>query len=592
MQHQTNRNERHQRIQYVTVVLSVLIVILIIRLGWIQTFFVRSIVPNGNRTVREQAVIQRQEGIVVDTGRGDFTDRSGRSITGTWVRVPVLFPGGPVKQDGRLRQLARILNTDPAELLRRWKGLGSPLIWKDSSGKPLELTDQEAAYIARFAPGAAEALPYRRRYERAQNGMQWLGFLYERPEDSYRTSSGAAGLEKTLQPLLKGEGETFISHLVDAERHTLPDTGLHMNKPSNSYYPLQVQTTIDLALQRKIESLTEHSLMKEGAVVVLDAGNADVLAMVSRPFYDPRHVNPQGSDWSNRAVKAVVPGSIFKIVTAAAALEAGAAKEGETFHCHGDYGAYGLACWKEKGHGTLSLEQGFAESCNTVFAKLAERLSSRQLVQMAEALGLGRQVGWEGVNLAGMKQFRLFDGEEAGRVFDSRTQAEDTGARVQTAIGQRDVRMTPLQAANLVVTLLHNGEVRSPRLVRRIQYANGGTLLELPAHALPAATGKIHPHTAHTLLHWMEKVVQEGTGKGLASAKWKLAGKSGTAQTGQAGRAVNNQWFIGYGPVEKPRYAVAVLVQNAPANTPNQATKLFGQVMDFLASSEEGVSSS
>ncbi|MFB5678705.1 peptidoglycan D,D-transpeptidase FtsI family protein [Paenibacillus terreus] len=592
MQNQTNRIERHQRIQYVTAILSILIVILILRLGWIQTVFGRSTVPNGSRTVREQAVIQRQEGIVVDAGRGDFTDRFGHSITGTWVRVPVLFPGGPVKQDDSLKQLARILHTDAAELLHRWRGLGSPLIWKDSSGSPLELSEREAAYVARLAPGAIEALPYRRRYNRTANGMQWLGFLYERPEDSYHTESGAAGLEKMLQPLLKGEGETVISHLVDAQRHTLPDTGLRMSKPANSYYPLQVQTTIDLALQRKIEDLTEHSPMKEGAVVVLDAGNADVLAMVSRPFYDPQHVNPQDSEWSNRAVKAAVPGSIFKIVTAAAALEAGAAKEGETFHCRGEYGAYGLACWKEEGHGTLSLEQGFAESCNTVFAKLAERLSTRQLTQMAEALGLGQQIGWQSENLAGMKQLRLFDGEEAGRIFDSRIKAEDTGARVQTAIGQRDVRMTPLQAANLVVTLLHNGEVRSPRLVRRIQYANGGTLLELPAHALPAAKGTIHPHTAHTLLHWMEKVVQEGTGKGLASAKWRLAGKSGTAQTGQAGRAVNHQWFIGYGPVENPRYAVAVLVQNVPADTPNQATKLFGQVMDLLASSEGGVSSS
>ncbi|MDP4095233.1 penicillin-binding transpeptidase domain-containing protein [Paenibacillus sp. P96] len=569
--------------------ISFLIAVLIIRLGWLQIAAGRSIVPNGSRTVREQSVVQRQEGVVVDTGRGHFTDRSGHSITGAWVQVPVLFPGGPAKQDDRVGRLARVLHTDASELLRRWKSLGSPVVWKDSHGTPVELTDQEAAHISRLAPGAAEVVPYRRRYDKSVNGMQWLGFLYERPGNSL---SGAAGLEKTLEPLLKGEGATFISHLVDAERHTLPDTGLRISTPSNHHYPLQVQTTIDLALQRKIENLTAHSPMKEGAVVVLDAGNADVLAMISRPFYDPYHVNPEGSDWSNRAVKAAVPGSIFKIVTAAAALETGAARKGETFHCRGEYGAYGLACWKEEGHGRLNLEQGFAESCNTVFAKLAERLTSSQLAQMAEALGLGREVGWAGKDLAGMKQLRLFDGEEAGRIFDSRTKAEDTGARVQTAIGQRDVKVTPLQAANLIVSLLHNGEVRSPRLVRRIQYADGGTLLELPAHALPASKGRISPHTARTILYWMEKVVQEGTGKGLASAKWKLAGKSGTAQTGQAGRAVNNQWFIGYGPVEQPRYAVAVLVQNVPANSSNQATALFGQVMDLLASSEGGASPS
>ncbi|MNW68406.1 Penicillin-binding protein 4B [compost metagenome] len=83
----------------------------------------------------------------------------------------------------------------------------------------------------------------------------------------------------------------------------------------------------------------------------------------------------------------------------------------------------------------------------------------------------------------------------------------------------------------------------------------------------------------------MEQVVTHGTGVSLRNKTWKLAGKSGTAQALKNGHPINHQWFIGYGPVERPRYAVAVLVQNASAHAANQATVLFGQVMDLLAQS-------
>jgi cell division protein FtsI/penicillin-binding protein 2 len=328
--------------------------------------------------------------------------------------------------------------------------------------------------------------------------------------------------------------------------------------------------------------------LAEGAVVVLDAGNADVLAMVSRPFYNPGHVDPQKkTDWSNRALKAITPGSIFKLVTAAAALESGVVQPQEQFHCHGTYGKYGLACWKKEGHGTLNLEEGLAVSCNSVFAHLGERLNPEQIQATASALGLGRTVGWQERNLAGLPQFRPLDHEEKGAVFGPHTNASDPGVRVQTAIGQRDVLVTPLQAANLIVTLLHDGQVHAPRVVKRISYADGSTLLELPTHAAPSPEGSrlIHTSTARTLREAMEKVVTQGTGASLRNKSWNLAGKSGTAQALKNGHPINHQWFIGYGPIERPRYAVAVLVQNASTHSANQATALFGQVMDLLAQS-------
>ncbi|MNC44152.1 Penicillin-binding protein 4B [compost metagenome] len=156
---------------------------------------------------------------------------------------------------------------------------------------------------------------------------------------------------------------------------------------------------------------------------------------------------------------------------------------------------------------------------------------------------------------------------------------------MQTAIGQRDVTVTPLQAANLVVTLLHGGEVRAPRILQRVAFKNGQTLQNLPGHLAPASAGAISGSTSKLLLSWMRLVVTEGTGKRLQNTKWPLAGKSGTAQTMVKGLPRNNQWFIGYGPVDHPRYAVSVAVENVAPGSTHSATKLFGQIFDLLSES-------
>ncbi|WDZ63491.1 penicillin-binding transpeptidase domain-containing protein [Paenibacillus polymyxa] len=579
---------RKRRIAYMALGVMALLLILLFRLAWLQGTAGIHMSVYGGHSLKEMSARQRQEGISIDSGRGQFTDRHGQPLTGGVVWAPVLFPDVDGKAALHGEELAELLHTNKKQLLTRWKGLQSPLIWRDGRGEPVQINPNEAGELLKLAPSLIELVPYTKRYRDLPNGRQWLGFLYERADRASELPMGAAGLERTLEPLLSGVGETFVSRFVDAQRRPLTHVPLRVSAPSNGHYPLQVQTTIDLPIQEQIEKLTESSHLTEGAVVVLDAGNADVLAMVSRPFYNPGHVDPQKkTDWSNRALKAITPGSIFKLVTAAAALESGVVQPQEQFHCHGTYGKYGLGCWKKEGHGTLNLEEGLAVSCNSVFAHLGERLNPEQIQATASALGLSRIVGWQERNLAGLPQFRPLDHEEKGAVFGSRTNASDPGVRVQTAIGQRDVLVTPLQAANLIVTLLHDGQVHAPRLVKRISYADGNTLLELPAHAAPSPEGSrlIHTSTARTLREAMEKVVAQGTGVSLRNKSWNLAGKSGTAQALKNGQPINHQWFIGYGPIERPHYAVAVLVQNASTHSANQATALFGQVMDLLAQS-------
>lgn len=591
--------------------MTTLFVLLAVRLFWIQSTAGRPAAASGGRSMLQMSVVQRERGIVLDSGRGHFYDRRGLPITGNIKPVLVLFP---LRAEARgepeaVGALSAVLRTSPEELKRRWDALKAPYIWQAADGKdPLALSQDEIEAIGRLPLNGIRVLPYQTRYPNDFPAKQWLGFVAQNPDRLRReyalgldphhmpisTSVGAAGLERTFDDFLRGVGSTTVTYFVDAAKRPMFGLDTRMTAPDNPYYPLQIVTTIDLRLQNEIEAYADRVGMREGAIVVQDARNGDVAAMVSRPAFDPRHIDLNEGNWSNRALKAMVPGSIFKTVMAAAALETGAASERERFECRGEYGKYGFSCWKKEGHGVLTLQEAYAHSCNIAFGALGERLAPQQIERYASMLGLGRQIGWEANRFMDRAPFRQWDAEESGRIFlpvwarmapgkTRRPGPEDGGVRVQTAVGQRDTLVTPLQASNLIVTLLHRGQVPAPRIVKEIRYANGQLMAEFAPHRSPSPYGAIRPQTADRLLRWMNDVVRSGTGKSLRNAKWSVAGKSGTAQVREHGAPRNNHWFIGYGPTEAPRYSAAVVVQNQPEGIANQAAIVFRGVMDIAA---------
>ncbi|WP_426448564.1 peptidoglycan D,D-transpeptidase FtsI family protein [Paenibacillus sp. S-38] len=598
---------RKNRIFIVLSGITAVLVLWNIRLFWIQAAAVHSFAGLGI-DLTENSVIQRAEGIVLDSGRGDFLDRRLEPLTGRELQVLALFPvnkqaleSGP--EADRYTEAARILGVPQNEWKSLILGLKIPWLWRREE-RPAALSPAEARRLEALGLPGLRVLPYKERYTENQPAAQVIGFIGQNPEritkqftDQFHKGElqltskiGGAGLEKTFEPWLQGLGPTSVSLFTDGEKRALPGLDARRIAPDNPNYPLQVVTTLDGRIQREIEARMERLHIREGAVVVLDTEHGDTVAAASRPAFDPEHVDLSGGAWSSRAVKAAVPGSVFKTVTAAAALETKAVRPGETFECTGELGRFGLSCWKEGGHGRLTLEEAYAQSCNVAFAKIAERLGGEQLERYARKLGVTGTVGWSG-DVHGHPHLHQWDGEEGGTVYADPAEAKDAGAVAQTSIGQRDVRMTPLAAANLVVTLLHGGEVRSPRLVDSIRFRSGRPyeifgpqLRGLAQDAGVQTEGGIRPATAKVLLKWMQGVVSRGTGQPLQQAKWPLAGKSGTAQiTLRNGQPGENHWFVGYGPAGKPRYAVAVLVGQLPEGQKNTSLTLFREVMDVLA---------
>lgn len=568
------------------------------RLLWIQVVDTHSYTEH-KVDLLINSVAQRERGLVLDSGRGQFYDRSLQQLTGATLNSLVIFPlreefAGTAQQH---KELAHILNVSEVEWNRYRSHLSGPQLWTDANAeRPIPLSRQQVKAIESLHLPGLRIMPYMLRYSDDYTARHVIGYIGENPqrvrelygtkldEGEYAITKqiGASGLEKTLDQFLQGAGKTSVSFFTDANKKPLAGLDVRVAAPTNPYYPLNVITTLDITIQQKIEALLDRNGLKQAAVVVLDASNADVIAMASRPQFDPYHVDPQNENWNNKAIQAVTPGSIFKTVVAAAALEEGVVEPEEKFMCSGELGKYGFSCWKKGGHGSITFGQAYAESCNITFAQVMERLSSDQLSAYAEKLGLLQRVGWSSESGDGNK-FHQLDREQAGQLFSEATDQNDDGVRVQTSIGQRDVQVTPLQAANLIVTLLHNGEVKSPRIVKEIDYHNGLEMTSFSEHTLIPSAAGISGSTAKKLQQFMEEVVDTGTGTYLQKSAWKLAGKSGTAETkGQ----LENQWFIGYGPVESPRYAVSVMVQNVPANRRQISLHLFYEVMEIVEKSE------
>ncbi|WP_373231748.1 peptidoglycan D,D-transpeptidase FtsI family protein [Cohnella sp.] len=574
------------------------------RLAWLQLGFGGAHTMSGS--LIQSAVLQRSDGLLLDTGRGQIRDRNGRLITGVSVQSLAAFPDDGMMR-GRKEDVERLASSlgVKAEELDSWlTELREPEVWKEAhSTRALHLSDEQIGIAESAKLLGVAVLPFRNRYPADFTPIHAIGYVSQHPERVRKiyekqisshhmdvtNTIGGSGLEKSMDRLIQGIAPTTVIQITDATRRPLEGLGLRMAAPVNPHFPLQVTTTLDLDFQHVVEKAMNKYGISKGAAVVLDTQNADIMAMVSLPRLNPYHIGAENTDERNRALIAAPPGSIFKTVTLAAALESGVTTWDEVFHCDGHYGKYGLKCWREEGHGALTLEEAFAESCNVVFAELAERMDPAWIQITGERLGLGRLVGWSTERFTDGKPLRLLGEEQAGSIFLDRTSAQDGGVRTGTGIGQRDVRVTPLQAANMIVSILHNGKVYAPRLVKNIRYADGGLMTSLSVQGAESNYGQIKPRTAALLRKGMQAVVHKGTAsKALEGTAWPLAGKSGTAELAGKQKARNDQWFIGYGPAKgQPRYAIAVLIEDQPAGLRNRAASVFGEIMDGLYQLEQ-----
>lgn len=584
-----------------TVVLAILLftmfAALIVRLLHIQVWEPEAF-GTGHVDLLTQANEQQTQVFLADSGRGTIYDRRGAALTGERDYHIIVFPlARPID---RLTELSAILGWTEEALQGALREIDQPQFLKDTkTGRPIAVSEAQARAIQDLnIPGVHALYSEGDRYAPNRLAHHLLGTIRFNTEAKQGIESGegvstgavgSRGLEKSFDPFLRVSGVNRVTYAVDGAGKPLSgdQTEWENTLALGSESPKSLVTSVDAQIQQIVEQALDQSSsaaplsrrgVSDGAAVVLDIASGDVLAMASRP-----HEGEKGEDGlpgeANRALLAMEPGSIFKTVIAVAALDQGIVRREDEFFCDGKLHAYNLPCWTlgEGGHGHLTFADAYAESCNVVFGELAVQLGGDTIAEYADKLGIGHKIGWEG-QVYHDQQFAQLPEEEAGQLFHDKRDRHDRYALAQTGIGQRDVRVTPLQAANMVVSLFHPGKLHHPRVVSEIQYDNGDPYFTFEPQ-VQQTDNPIKSDTLQTVRQLMIEVVQSGTASPLSDAEWKLGGKTGTAQVAKTGK--EHKWMIGFGPLDKPQYAVAVVSRYSEGGEAHLDT--FQAIMDGLA---------
>lgn len=363
---------------------------------------------------------------------------------------------------------------------------------------------------------------------------------------------GQTGLERSQNDYLAGTAD-------EVELFALVDTIMGREKRG-----ADLKLTIVPEVQRTaLEQL--RSIGKSGAVVVLDVHTGAVVAMVSAPSYDPNLLeanwdqlsNDPAAPLFNRATQgATTPGSAFKLITTAAALDTGTFKPTSTFDDKtGTIDIYGntIHNYRTLPFGEHDLADAFAQSINTTFAQVGGKLGQDTLVEYMKKFGLYErpplQLPEDEVAISGRY--------EGGQLADP-GQALDPVQVAWMAIGQENMQVTPLQMAMIAQAIGNGGEMMVPYLVDSVSDYNGTIIKQADPKVWQTP---IDSGTAEEMTAMMIKTVNEGTGKKAKTDAVQIAAKTGTAEVDGRGP---NAWFVGFAPADSPRYAIAVLVEDAP----------------------------
>ncbi len=345
--------------------------------------------------------------------------------------------------------------------------------------------------------------------------------------------------------------------------------------------------TLDLKLQQEVDRLMtgtpENRIV--GSAVVMDVHTGEILAMVSKPDFNPNlfAAGISRNQWKklhsdpfhplqNRAINGVYPpASIYKVISAYAGLEEGLITADTKFNCPGYYKVgkrSRFRCWKRSGHGELNVTEALMHSCDVFFYNLGHQLGVDTLARYARIMGFGEHTR---VNLMGERPGLVPTTEWKENMYKIPWQPGDT---IAASIGQGYNLVTPLQQARLVSLVANGGQLFKPYIIRQTQDKGNRVVQRMK----PELVRQLQPktHAWEILENALKDVVnhKEGTGRGARSKKVVIAGKTGTAQV-VALKALkkyeeedipfefrDHSWFAGYAPFEKPKIAVAVIIEH------------------------------
>lgn len=362
-------------------------------------------------------------------------------------------------------------------------------------------------------------------------------------------NNGLEGIEYQYDSLLAGVQGSFTVE-VDAVGEPLPQS-------QKSYIPpvqgknlvLTIDEVIQFIAERELDKAIQTSQAAGGIVIAMDPKTGEILAMAMRPTYDPNQYDKYPD--ANRKIKAIVdsfpPGSTFKPITAAAALETGAVSFQDTFFCGGStrVGSEPLNCWLPEGHGSETFSEVIQNSCNVGFIQIGLRTGVENFYKYVDLFGATSPTGID------------LPGESAG-IIVPKEECKPIDLAVMS-YGQT-LQMTPVQIIRAACIIANGGYSVTPHLLREVTDSQGNVV---ETYKAPPQRQVISPKTSEELRLAMEQVVANGTGKLAYVPGYRLAGKTGTSNKVIDGKIAQGRYiasFVGFAPANDPKIALLVMI--------------------------------
>lgn len=536
-----------KRVLTLLVLLIFLFGVLVCRIAYLTTARSAELTSRGVRQwTREGTVYAR---------RGNILDTNGQTLVMSATAYIVSVEPGKVQDvQAFARAISPILGLSEEKVAEKasQRGKSSVTLKRQVSRETADQLRQLKQSKDAETAAAASALLFdedvRRVYLRGAFLTQTLGLVNV-------DGVGQSGLEQQYETLLRGEaGRSMRS--VDGKARPIYDSGnLYIEPQDGSTIRLTIDATIQEIVEKAMRECYEVNKAQAVHALVLDVYTGAVLAMCSKPDYDPNEPPREQLDALQSLMRirlisdSYEPGSTFKILTAAAALDSGVTTPEDGFYCSGKIKVDGdtIKCWGSP-HKAETMAQALQNSCNPVFVELALRMGTQRFYQYLHAFGLGSKTNID------------LQGEESGILIPVNSVKNVDLARI--GFGQ-SVAVTPIQMLTAACSVLNGGRLMRPYLLKEAVSPDGTVLYRTSPKVVSTP---ISEETSLTMRKLLEDVVAVGGAKNARIPGYRIGGKTGTAQVYKDGRIVRNVHigsFLGFAPADDPRIALLVIVDEA-----------------------------
>ena len=528
-----NLHKFRKRILAVVIMISIILSLICVKLFFVQVI--------DSKNLQLKATEQWTRDLPLAAERGKITDRNGASLAISYTTYNLYVRGREVKDAQTVAKfLSNKLSLDYIKTLEKVSNVNiSEVLLKMQVEKDvaMEIFNEGLSGVY-LSESVSRYYPY------GNLATQLLGF-------TTIDNIGQAGLEAYYNDVLKGvEGYSLVqSDLQGKEIYN----SLNSFVPSVAGYNIEmtIDVNIQLAVEQTLEKLMIEQEAKSATAIVMDPNTGEILAMSSKPSFDlnevPRDdVSALMEMMKNQSIISVYePGSTFKILTMASAINAGVAHLSDHFYCPGYNIVDGqkIKCWKSIGHGSEDLTDGLCNSCNTVFTTLALRMGLERMYEYFNKFGLGEKTGID------------FLGESAGIIMNKDGVKNVDLARM--GFGQA-IAVTPLQLISAISACVNGGKLMEPYMVSKI-YSNEGVVLE---ENVPTEVSQVITKEVSDIINDMLEETVSKPGKYTFLEGYEIGGKTGTTQKYEDGK-ISGKYissFIGTYPASKPEYIVLIVV--------------------------------